>query len=69
MSKGGDVTLNMLSDYKVNHVTGEKYLRIAVRQWMTSYDPELVPPTKANRRASTVFRRGVGVRLVECQGR
>ena len=50
MSKGGDVMINMLSDYKVNHITGEKFLRIAVRQWMTSYDPEIVAPTKAKRR-------------------
>lgn len=38
---GGEVNLNMLSHYEVNQLTGEKYLRLAVREWKTSYDPEI----------------------------
>lgn len=31
----------MLSHYEVNKLTGEKFLRLAVREWKTSYDPEI----------------------------
>lgn len=29
-------TTNMLSHYEVNQLTGEKFLRLAVREWKTS---------------------------------
>ena len=38
---GGEVNLNMLSHYEVNQLTGEKFLRLTVREWKTSYDPEI----------------------------
>lgn len=31
----------MLSHYEVNEQTGEKFLRLTIRQWKTSYDPGL----------------------------
>lgn len=33
--------MNILSHYEVNSVTGEKFLRLSIREWKTSYDPEL----------------------------
>lgn len=35
------VDLNMLCHYEVNQITGEKFLRLVIRQWKTSYDPEV----------------------------
>lgn len=32
----------MLSHFEVNSLTGEKFLRLALRQWKTSYDPEII---------------------------
>ena len=31
----------MLSHYEVNQITGEKFLRLTMREWKTSYDPEI----------------------------
>ena len=42
LSTGQECDLNMLSHYEVNQVTGEKFLRLAIRQWKTSYDPEII---------------------------
>lgn len=35
------VDLNMLAHYEVNQLTGEKFLRLTIREWKTSYDSEL----------------------------
>ena len=40
-SQGGEVNYNMLSHYEVNQLTGEKFLRLTLREWKTSYDPEV----------------------------
>lgn len=33
------VDFNLLAHYEVNQLTGEKFLRLMMRQWITSYDP------------------------------
>ena len=44
-----EVDLNMLAHYEVNQITGEKFLRLVIRQWKTSYDPEVNLQGRANR--------------------
>ena len=44
----------MLCHYEVNQITGEKFLRIAIREWKTSYDPEIVENKKDFKRTSGV---------------
>lgn len=40
------VDLNLLAHYEVNQLTGEKFLRLTIRQWKTEYDSELTKSGK-----------------------
>lgn len=50
--KKGEAEMQVQSHYEVNQLTGEKFLRLLIREWKTSYDPEI--SQKRDKRRSNV---------------